>query len=77
MNVQGAAGTSSDRTSNARVSPRSGSEGSNVETFSQLLNAAKAEPTQEVARVEAGTETVSMQERLSPAFLSVARYLNQ
>jgi hypothetical protein len=75
MYVQGAAGTSSDRTSNARVAPRSGSERSNAETFDRLLNAAKAEPTQQVARVE--VETINMQERLSPAFLSVARYLNQ
>ncbi len=74
MHVQGAAGTS-DRTSHARVTPRSGSEGSNAETFDQLLNAAKAEPTQQIARVQ--PETISMQERLSPAFLSVARYLNQ
>jgi hypothetical protein len=75
MYVQGAAGTSSDRTLNARVAPRSGSEASNAETFDRLLNAAEAEPTQEVARVEA--EAISMRERLSPAFLSVARYLNQ
>jgi hypothetical protein len=75
MHVQGATGTSSDRTSNARVAPRSGSESSNLESFDRLLNAAQAEPTQQVARVE--VETFSMQERLSPAFLSVARYLNQ
>lgn len=75
MHVQGAAGTSSDRTSNTRVTPRPASEASNAETFNQLLNAAKAEPTRQIARVEA--ETISMHERLSPAFLSVARYLNQ
>jgi hypothetical protein len=75
MHIQGAAAASSDRTSTARVTPRPDSSDPNAETFDQLLNAATAEATPPVARVE--TESISMQERLTPAFLSVARYLNQ